>query len=453
MSFIILGGGLAGISCSYHLGHEHCEVFEKNDYLGGHVYSEKRNGFIWDEGPHVSFTKYEYVKTLFAKSVQNEFLEYEVQPTNYYKGCWIPHPAQSNLYAIPEPLRSECLNDFIATRDQTNGGPENYQQWLDMAFGKAFSENFPSVYTKKYWTVNPNELSTEWVGERVFYPDVETVKAGYYSPLEKSTHYISNVRYPLNGGYYSFAQLLSKSINVQYKKEVEQIDLDNKEVSFKDGTKKSFERLISTIPLPLFVEYCNAPSHVKEAAQQLVCSQLLLINIEVDHASLRNEHWMYVYDENKLSTRINFVDLLSPNNTPQGKSGIQVEVYFSKYQPINCSYDDIAERVINELIEMGLIKSKGSINNIHTKWIEFANVIFDHNYKTSLDTVLDWLNSKGLNREADDLEPMTDWGKASSDLTIFGNVILAGRYGQWKYYWSDDCVLRGKQIKDNLING
>jgi len=27
-----------------------------------------------------------------------------------------------------------------------------------------------------------------------------------------------------------------------------------------------------------------------------------------------------------------------------------------------------------------------------------------------------------------------------------GDVILAGRFGQWKYYWSDDCVLRGKQI-------
>jgi len=27
-----------------------------------------------------------------------------------------------------------------------------------------------------------------------------------------------------------------------------------------------------------------------------------------------------------------------------------------------------------------------------------------------------------------------------------GQLILAGRFAQWKYYWSDDCVLRGKFI-------
>lgn len=93
---LILGAGLAGISCSYHLKH-HCLVVEKNSYAGGHIYSHKINDFTWDEGPHVSFTKHQYVKDLFSLSVEGEFLEYPVFPTNYYKGHWIAHPAQSNL--------------------------------------------------------------------------------------------------------------------------------------------------------------------------------------------------------------------------------------------------------------------------------------------------------------------------------------------------------------------
>jgi hypothetical protein len=24
--------------------------------------------------------------------------------------------------------------------------------------------------------------------------------------------------------------------------------------------------------------------------------------------------------------------------------------------------------------------------------------------------------------------------------------MLAGRYAQWKYYWTDDCVLRGADV-------
>ena len=39
-----------------------------------------------------------------------------------------------------------------------------------------------------------------------------------------------------------------------------------------------------------------------------------------------------VYDEDKYATRINCTEVLSPNNAPNKKSGIQVEVYFSEYK-------------------------------------------------------------------------------------------------------------------------
>jgi hypothetical protein len=37
MKTMILGGGLAALSCSYHLGHENSLIIERNSYLGGHV--------------------------------------------------------------------------------------------------------------------------------------------------------------------------------------------------------------------------------------------------------------------------------------------------------------------------------------------------------------------------------------------------------------------------------
>ena len=62
---LILGSGISGLSSSYHLGHENCLILEKKKYPYGHVFSDNKNGIIWDEGPHVSFTKNEYVKNLF----------------------------------------------------------------------------------------------------------------------------------------------------------------------------------------------------------------------------------------------------------------------------------------------------------------------------------------------------------------------------------------------------
>ena len=119
---IVLGAGLAGLSSSFHLRHR-CHVYEKNGHPGGHIYSRNVDGFTWDEGPHVSFTKYAYVRELFEKSVSGKFNEYPVFPTNYYKGSWVPHPAQSNLYAVPEPMRSENRSARHFAQRITFGSP------------------------------------------------------------------------------------------------------------------------------------------------------------------------------------------------------------------------------------------------------------------------------------------------------------------------------------------
>jgi protoporphyrinogen oxidase len=70
MTVTILGAGLAGLSCSYHIGHEHCLIFERKAYVGGHIATHQRDGCFWDEGPHVSFTRNETARALLAASVQ-----------------------------------------------------------------------------------------------------------------------------------------------------------------------------------------------------------------------------------------------------------------------------------------------------------------------------------------------------------------------------------------------
>ncbi|MDB3957866.1 NAD(P)-binding protein [Opitutales bacterium] len=441
MNTTIIGAGLAGLSCSYHLGHDKCLIFEKNTYTGGHIFSHFHNGYVWDEGPHVSFTENEYVQKLFYDSVNGELNEFECNVSNWYQDSWIPHPAQSNLYAIPEPLRSKCLKDFLKSRNQpiTNNDILNYGDWLKNAFGKTFADTFPATYTEKYWTSNPSNLTTDWIGKRVFNPDIETVKKGFYKPAEKSTHYIKKVRYPKEGGYVSFAKNFKQNSNVLNNHQVEQFDLKERKVFFTNGTVHNYERLINTLPLNAFIGLCNScPEEILNAAKNLACTSLLLVNVTAEHESMTPYHWMYVYDKNKYSTRINQVNLLSECNTPYGKIGIQVEVYLSRGSLSNVQKEIISKKVIQELIEMKLIKKAESV---HTQFIPYANVIFDHNRRENLNYILEWLTQFGLEREDDDLEPTTTW--SSKKNVKIGRLALAGRYGQWNYYWSDDCVLRG----------
>jgi protoporphyrinogen oxidase len=448
---VILGAGLAGLSTSFHLQHQ-CRVFDKNKYAGGHIFSHEINGFTWDEGPHVSFTKHQYVKDLFADSLDGDFLEYPVYPTNYYKGSWIPHPAQTNLYAVPEPTRSECLQSFLQSRstDTPASAVSNYKQWLTIAFGEKFTETFPSAYTLKYWTVSPENLTTDWVGNRVFYPQVKDVEAGFQAPLAESKHYITSVRYPRKGGYNAFATKLRKEADIHLQKEVKSVDLLKKIIHFTDGGTQAFSRLINTIPLPEFMRLISAPEDIMASAAQLSCSEVLLLNFEINHPAPIPNQWMYVYDLDKFSCRINFTDLLSPFNGQPNKCGIQVEVYFSKYRPQTDSLDYIITKVKEELLEMGLVKSAGDFGDMNHNRIKFANVIFDHARREHLNNILNYLSKFGLKREQDDLEAMTNWETKMSENIQLGELVLAGRFGQWNYYWTDDCVMRGKFIAEHL---
>ena len=452
---VILGAGLAGLSASYHLGHDRCVVFEQKHHAGGHIHTEVVDGFTWDEGPHLSFTKYEYVKELFAEAVDQDYLEYPVTTGNYFRGHWIPHPAQSNLFAVPEPLRSACLDDFFASRDAPgaarDGVPSDYREWLHRAFGATFAETFPSAYTRKYWTLPPEQLTTDWVGQRVYYPSVEDVTQGAKGPLPEQTHYIKQIRYPARGGYFAYARTLLDGANVQYNHELTHVSFRDRRLLFANGARVPFERLVSTLPLPVLIERSDAPWSVREAAASLTCTSLLLVNVTADHPTARAENWIYVYDEEKYATRINCTEMLSPNNAPTGKTGIQVEVYFSKARPQQDSPHAIAAAVCDELVEMGLVQARERIESVHVLPIRFANVTFDHARREALTQILDWLELHGLAREPGELDPTTDWDRTLADAAPTGQTLmLAGRFGQWKYYWTDDCVLRGVEVRASL---
>jgi protoporphyrinogen oxidase len=448
--YTILGAGLSGLSVADHLSRNGIDfqLFEGKSYGGGHIHSKVVDGFVWDEGPHVSFTKYNYVKEYFAANCGQRFLEYATRPVNYYQHNWIPHPAQANMYAVPQPLRSQCIDDIVKARQNEPEGyePANYQEWIDYAFGKTFADNFPKAYTKKYWTTEPEKLTTDWIGKRIYFPEIADMLESAEGALQKQTHYITKVRYPKQGGYYSFIKSVEEALPIGYGKKLKNISFDNKVLYFQDGTTYHYDKLISTLPLPLLIQDSDAPEDIKYAAQQLKCSQVLIVNVVANHPPLVDNHWIYVYDEQFYSTRINFTDLLAPQNGEPGKCGIQVEVYFSDYHKNNRPVEEIAQAVIKELVIMKLLTDEEHVQSYHTLMLDWANVIFDNKRVEAQQQVLNWLESKGLEREGDDLEPMTDWDNKPTQK--LGDITLAGRFAQWKYYWTDDCVMRGKYISD-----
>lgn len=445
-----MGAGLAGLSAGHHLkGKGPVVLLEEKEHPGGHIFSHIRDGFTWDEGPHVSFTKSEYVRALFAENTGGEFLEYPVVAGNWFRGSWIEHPAQCFLHQIAQPLRSQALESFRRRRahGRTGATPGNYEEWLREAFGDVFAEHFPLVYTEKYWTVPAARLGTDWIGKRVYYPKEEDVVAGSRGPLPEKKHYITRVRYPARGGYWSFARRLADGLEIRQRARVNRINLQDRKVSCADGREFSFRRLVNTLPLPQFLEACGPlPNEVEEAKGALSCSQLLLVNVSAPHPTQRPENWIYVYDREMASTRINCTEKLSPHNAPAGSTGVQVEVYGSRHRPLWADDEATGRQVLAELEQMGLIDREARAT-FHTHRVPWANVIFTHETRGALETIWRWLEGHGLARNPQDTDPMTDWDQAEREGPGRAATLeMAGRFAEWKYHWTDDCVLRGRQI-------
>src|SRR5712691_7045633 len=58
-NIVILGSGMGGYGAAYRFHNEGITpvMYDKNSYYGGHTASFPDSGYIFDQGPHISFTK------------------------------------------------------------------------------------------------------------------------------------------------------------------------------------------------------------------------------------------------------------------------------------------------------------------------------------------------------------------------------------------------------------
>ena len=245
---IILGAGISGISAGYHLGLKgfNSTIYEQDSEWGGLCGNFTIDGFRFDKAVHLSFAKSEYVQELFKKS--SPILRHKPAASNYYKGHWLKHPAQNNLAPLSADEKISIITDFIKNSSKEHT-ISDYESWLRAQYGDYFSENFPMKYTRKYWTVDADKLSTTWVGTRMYQPDISEVLRGSYTTETPNTYYADEMRYPAKGGYKSFLNLMAKECNIVLNKKAVSIDTELKQVKFEDGSKKDYKHLVSSLPL------------------------------------------------------------------------------------------------------------------------------------------------------------------------------------------------------------
>lgn len=428
----ILGSGMAGCGAAHRLNGSGVRtvMFDQYDYYGGHTSSHTYpGGWLFDEGPHVSFTQEERIQKLLAGNVGNQYETLTTKVNNYWRGHWIKHPAQINLHGLPPDLLVNVLRDFIAAQYGTHGPIENYEQWLRASFGNTFAETFPMEYTIKYHTTAAANMNTDWIGPRLYRANIEEVLRGALQPASVDVHYISHFRYPSHGGFASYLKPFVASTDLHLGHKLVRIDPKARTLHFANGATCGFEQLVSSIPLPDLIPMIEgAPPEVRAAAARLACTEVVIVCLGIDRPDLIDAHWTYFYDRDIFFTRLSTPHLQSPNNVPPGCGSLQAECYYSrKYRPLDVKPEDCIEPTIRDLIRCGVLREDDKILFKHAMHIPYANVIFDLECAPALAIVHGWLDEIGIG--------------------------YCGRYGDWAYIWTDQSFISGENAAQKVLDG
>jgi protoporphyrinogen oxidase len=429
-NIVVLGTGMAGFGAAYRLKTEGIVpvMYDKNGHHGGHTASFRNDsGFMFDIGPHISFTKDPRIQELFANSVDQQYETLPINLNNYWRGYWPKHPVQLHLHGLPEDVIVKVISDFVEERQKPEQPVRNYADWLISSFGRSFAEFFPMQYTRKYHLTAAENMSTDWLGPRIYRPSLEEVLRGALSPSAPHVHYITHFRYPSAGGFVNYLKKFIPLGNLKLNHELVTIDPRSRELRFSNGHTTNYDGLVSSVPLPELIRMIEgAPRDVVEASQRLACSTCVLVNLGIDREDLSDAHMTYFYDEDICFTRLGFPHMLSPRNAPPGAGSIQAEVYFSKkYKPLTSSPDSLIEPVLKDLRRCGLLRETDRVLSKAAMLLPYANIIFDLERAAALKTVHGYLDDLG--------------------------IAYCGRYGDWGYMWTDESFKSGELAAERAL--
>lgn len=415
---VILGAGLTGLSAAHHLrGHDFL-LLEKEDRVGGLASTECIDEFYFDLGSHVWFTSDKEVDAL-VKALPG------VSMRTHKRSAWvhiydrlIPAPFQGNLFGLPLDVVSECLVEYVKAIENDQDQIDNFGHWLRARFGEGFYRHFMYPYNSKVWTVPPEELSIDWQNGRVDVPAPSDLIDGAIGLKQNALGPNAEFHYPEYGGTEAIVTgFSSRCDSIECGARISRLDVDSKTVYLSDGRSIRYDSLISTIPLYSLVSLLTViPQNLQDAAGNLRCTKVLLVNIGLKTKPEHQYHWIYFSEPKYPFFRISFPCNYADSMCPKGTGSIQAECAFP--MKANVDEDQVAGETVTQLINTGYL-DVSQVEFVRTHLIDPAYVIYDHARTASRQTLIAYLSSKG--------------------------VYCGGRFGGWEYLNMDGCIVMGME--------
>jgi len=420
----ILGAGLTGMSAAIELGRRGVgyRIFEKLAQPGGHAVTLEDNGFRFDRTGHLLHLKSDALRAEVLDWIGPDHLQIQRRSVIWSNGVYTRYPFQANTFGLPPQVAYDCVQGFLAARLATNKKePTNFEEFCLYHFGEGISRHFMIPYNSRLWGVHPREITSAWCQRFVPLPRLEDVIAGAVGLNDRELGYNSNFIYPRLGIGELARGMAQRVPALELERAPIRIQLGARRLLF-DNEQVPFDVLLSSIPLPRLLDLIDeVPEHVRKAATKLRCSHLHYLDVALRRQSGKDFHWAYVPEAKYPFYRVGCYSHFSAALAPPGKSSLYVELADRSAPDL----ERLLPEVARGLIEMGVIDSPDEIEFARARCIDYAYVIFDHEYFAALDVIRPFLEA--------------------------ARIISSGRYGKWNYSAMEDAISFGKAAAERAI--
>jgi protoporphyrinogen oxidase len=450
MHVIVLGAGLAGLSCAYELakaGHK-VTVLEKDGCEGGMAHSYQVGEFTVDHGPHRFHSRDKELLAHVHEVMDNDLVVRDRLSRIYLKGRFFHYPLQAGnvLRNLPLHILVKAFLDYSWVRVKNRFRPipdTNFENWITKRFGKTLYDIFFGMYTEKAWHMPCSQISADWASQRISQLNLwDAVKKTLRPPKGGEVRsLVSKFWYPRKGGIGALSQHYADKIRkmggeVLIRTPAEKLIREGEKivgVVYTRGGERVVERpdtVVSTMPLPRMLEAMEPapPEDVRAAIAKLRYLSIVFVYLEVARPIVTPDHWVYLPEKHLRIHRISEFKNFSEETGPADRTMVCAEITcVPGDETWNLPLEAASAIAIRDLETIGLLKP-GDAKGVFTTKIRYAYPVYDLTYKENLQRLLRFVKP-------------------------FENLDTTGRQGLYRYNNMDHSIAMGRKVARGLIRG